>query len=852
MAEQDKLAVFVFTIHDNKATPLCEAFNVSSVNFFSTNSVKESLRFFAKTVADRLTTKPDQHKTTLTHEGYFINVLVSSGLILILVTKNGLPRLDFGCLSKIEQAVKTSGYKSDPTQPMAQLESSLTAILTMSDAADDKITKLQQQIDSNKEILIQNIDSVLERGERIDNLVCQSADLSVSAKSFYKKSSSLNSIGLGFSGFNWGSSTPNINALLPGVANIDGSVFAQEKSANQDAVDGLITEGGDVVRVKEVKVDANVLDMASSVNVTQTYINQYDTAIETKFSFPLNALAAVCKFTATIDGHDIVGVVQTKEEAEETYDDALAEGRTAALMQEEEPDVFVTSLGNIPPGAEVIIKITYVSELEVDGKDIKFVLPTSVAPRYAPPADLQTQTLPSISNVFFSIGLEMSCDITGVKCSDYTIDSTLEGTKGLVVMDGQKEENRVVLLNKKTDFALQVSLAEPNQPRVWLEHDKEHKSIAVMASFYPDLEVEEIVNEVVIVIDCSGSMSGSRINSARQALKELLDTIPSTCFVNVCRFGSSHKLLFRNSQPCNEKTKKAIRELQVEADLGGTELLKPLHAILSSKAKYPRQVFVMTDGEVSNTDQIIRYVRAKKGSTRIFSFGIGSGCSKELVSGIARAGNGKAEYISDNYALKQVVVRQVKLAVAPALIDMNMDWGAIKPDQQSPHVIPSLFSGSRQIVYAVMPDTVKFDETQVVLSVMCNGKENQFAIKASMSDIRENKMVHTLAVKNMITELLEGASRFHEESGALMAQYKTADKDFIKHRVEKLGVMYQLASKHTSFVAVDTREGTSTQTEMVQGKLAGDKKMPVTTWVQLGDNEPVSWLGRIKGIFFRN
>lgn len=50
--------------------------------------------------------------------------------------------------------------------------------------------------------------------------------------------------------------------------------------------------------------------------------------------------------------------------------------RTFCLLQE----VFTVSVGNLPTGAVVVIKITYVTELQVDGDLINFRLPGSVAP----------------------------------------------------------------------------------------------------------------------------------------------------------------------------------------------------------------------------------------------------------------------------------------------------------------------------------------------------------------------------------------------------------------------------------------------------------------------------------------
>lgn len=43
-------------------------------------------------------------------------------------------------------------------------------------------------------------------------------------------------------------------------------------------------------------------------------------------------------------------------------------------------DVFTISVGNLPPGATVLIKVTFVSELVVKDGSILFSLPGSVAP----------------------------------------------------------------------------------------------------------------------------------------------------------------------------------------------------------------------------------------------------------------------------------------------------------------------------------------------------------------------------------------------------------------------------------------------------------------------------------------
>ena len=83
----------------------------------------------------------------------------------------------------------------------------------------------------------------------------------------------------------------------------------------------------------------------------------------------------------------MVGRVEEREKAFEEYDEALATGHGAYLLDEERADVFTVSVGNVPPGQEVVLRITTVAELALEGDDIRFTLPTTIAPRYAPAED---------------------------------------------------------------------------------------------------------------------------------------------------------------------------------------------------------------------------------------------------------------------------------------------------------------------------------------------------------------------------------------------------------------------------------------------------------------------------------
>ena len=99
--------------------------------------------------------------------------------------------------------------------------------------------------------------------------------------------------------------------------------------------------------------------------------------------------AAVCGFEATVDGVRFVGRAMERDEAFKEYDDALEAGHGGFLLDEERADVFTASLGNLKPGSTVELSVTYVTELAAEGEAVRFTLPTTVSPRYAPAADKQ-------------------------------------------------------------------------------------------------------------------------------------------------------------------------------------------------------------------------------------------------------------------------------------------------------------------------------------------------------------------------------------------------------------------------------------------------------------------------------
>ncbi|KAJ4758488.1 hypothetical protein LUZ62_068863 [Rhynchospora pubera] len=173
---------------------LANATDVSHFGYFQRGAAKEFILFVARTVAKR--TPPGQRQS-VQHEEYKVHSYNRNGLCAVAFMDDHYPiRSAFSLLNKVlDEYQKAFGdswklAKSDATQPWPYLTDALTKFQDPAEA--DKLMKIQRDLDETKIILHKTIESVLERGERLDSLVEKSSDLSAASQMFYKQAKKTN------------------------------------------------------------------------------------------------------------------------------------------------------------------------------------------------------------------------------------------------------------------------------------------------------------------------------------------------------------------------------------------------------------------------------------------------------------------------------------------------------------------------------------------------------------------------------------------------------------------------------------------------------------------------------------
>lgn len=579
------------------------------------------------------------------------------------------------------------------------------------------------------------------------------------------------------------------------------------------------------VPLKKIDTRVSIYGFIANVKSDLHYVNEADESIETDFVFPLDSDAAVYKLEAEIDGRTIVAEVQEKSQAKVTYVDAVESGLTAVYMSEDDDagDIFRVRVGNLPAKMAAKLTFSYVQELALRCDQTgTFMLPMVLNPRYTPdctptdqPNDEETEVSNSLENQVKPTMTSLS-EVGAVCYSDLTVNLAVEvaGGKNLMMSENKMEFDvlAAIIGNKMStskqlkpgsDFSIVLNYKGFEKPGALLEKGKTDggaflSSDVLMVNFVPEIEEADrnMPCEFVFVIDRSCSMRGERIEKAKETLLLLLKSLPVNCIFNVVSFGTKFSSLFSKSQPYTESTLKKALSLQesMTAEMGGTEIFKPLESVFKNKSSdsYARQIFLLTDGQVNNVKKIVDLVQKQK-NTRVFTFGIGDGCSTELVKDVARVSNGKATFVKDNDRLQSKVMYVLRCSMTHGISDVSLQWSLPKECCviNIPEQVPAIFPGEKTILYAVLSGDIPkdySDKNSLKLIGKAGNKSVEFSFEFDFnsdtcSGVDFSFPLHRLAAKTKLSE---------------MELQRITDTI-----VTTLSVEVNIPCKHTAFVGVD-------------------------------------------------
>ncbi|OBK95289.1 hypothetical protein A5645_13175 [Mycobacterium asiaticum] len=482
-------------------------------------------------------------------------------------------------------------------------------------------------------------------------------------------------------------------------------------SAADGHLGALRTERGNLP-LDRVDVRVDVTGLTSQVEVTQDFVNTFDVPLEASYVFPLPDRAAVTDLRLTLDGRVVPAELQEREEARRGYDTSVTAGRRASITEEERPDVFTIRVGNIKPGERVSAAITLVIPLSCQNGEATLRFPLVVAPRYIPGEPLagaavgdghayDTDAVPDASRISppvllpgFPRRVPLSIDIgiDSVELSDVTSNLPTETT----------DEGRLrVLTGARADRDLVLRMPYAADDSLLLVPDADGDEGTYLLTVQPPASnTPARPRNLVLLLDCSDSMSGWKAAAARRAAARIVDSLNAADRFAVLTFANRIDRpagLADGLVAANDRNRfRAIEHLtRVEAE-GDTGLFAPLQdALTLLRDSEDATVVLISDGQVGNEDQILRGLTTGLQRVRLHAVGIDQAANAGFLRRLAGVGGGDCELIESEDRLDDALQAMQHRIGAPLVrsLSLRADGLSLLDDTASPARLPDLLPG---------------------------------------------------------------------------------------------------------------------------------------------------------------
>lgn len=410
----------------------------------------------------------------------------------------------------------------------------------------------------------------------------------------------------------------------------------------------------------------------------QNYENTTDDTIEISYSFPLPyGKSVITSFSAEINGVVRHACSLPKKKAEETYENAMESGDSPVMLKIEEQDFCTASLGNLKPGEKAKITVEYMQLLEFHGKKVRITIPMVLDERYA----ASEESYPSpLAGVEANIFADYAC--SGELIVKKPFDKGTVYSPSHAIRCSYSQEGLKVSAVGKADRDFIVDLEVESSGVLCLAQDG--KEWAALASFIPQIAPKKAPLDLCVLLDCSGSMDGSRIEWAKETLSKIVGGLDPQDQVTLYRFGSNLRLekIAKNVNipECNSRIKEWLTRpwgeviKHIQADLGGTELAGALNGCtnLCRGESENSAILLITDGEVWDTKSVKK--AAKKTGRRIFTLGIGMAPYGSLLTEISESTGGVYESVYSYSDIEDAANSVIVRLQAPLLKSVSIHW----------------------------------------------------------------------------------------------------------------------------------------------------------------------------------
>ena len=582
-----------------------------------------------------------------------------------------------------------------------------------------------------------------------------------------------------------------------------------------------------------VFISCEVNEIFAATEVTQYFTNELENPIELKILFPINKKLSLSKFIVSMDEKNIISKVMSKEKAEEKYVDTIASGNVGFKSSYEvENKSYSVNIGNLAPKKQVKLQTNFIQM--VDNKDLSYEF--NIIENY--PAFYYDGAKINFSEnnnkkLETKIKIETQSKITRLipmyvndeikKNSEYNVKYSPDYKKAEIEYKNNKpnsDKNEAKNEDEDNNFRILFRTENMNKPFIYSQFNPILKETAYSINYtyiskylkeipvpekpdedntisyvlkYEKNEINETPGLFVFLIDQSGSMSGRPMELVRKALLLFIQSLPENSYFQLIGFGSEFKKY--NEEPViynKENVDNIIKIInELTADLGGTNISKPLAEIFNSesysKIDLSKNIFLLTDGEVFDREKCIELISNNSSKFRVHALGIGNSFDEVLIKQCGKLGKGSSSFVKELEKINSVVIDTLNQGLRPYITDLKFEFENYK-DEISKNII------------AVNPinNFVYQNEIMNYSFILPDNKElSNLKIKITGKD--PINLIENDATYENIIKLKDG----EEMSKMIVGKGLKYNDDLIKDTEKeiKFAKKYQILSKNTALFA---------------------------------------------------
>ena len=557
-----------------------------------------------------------------------------------------------------------------------------------------------------------------------------------------------------------------------------------------------------------VEINSKVNEIFIKTTVTQKLKNDTENPLELKIYIDKKPDLIFSSFTAKIGDSILVkSKVIKKSKAEEKYSDSIASGNAAIFVSTNLffPNRIMINLGNIPPKQEVIFISEFI-EFISSSDSYEFELFRNL------PIFKNKDTFIENSEIKGTIEINTKNKITKIEKKflsedklniieekfldenkyDYSIKYKYKNLSSLNSYDPDDyiPSNKICFKKENnTPFSVYQNSSKENEINYIIQYKnitKEKNNENAYNTLNPSL--------FIFLIDQSGSMSGSSMEMAKEALILFLQSLPAGSYYQIIGFGSDYEKYDKKPKEYIQKNiKESIKFIEtLNANKGGTNIYDPLKDIYNSTKDYnniklPKNIFLLTDGEIEDKTNTLNIIEENSNEFFVFSIGIGNYFDEDLIKNAGILGKGNYNFCTDIKDLNEIIVNDIKNCSKPFKHDFEFTSNL---DEKN------LFKINNGIT--VLKENQIVNMKYIIENKVDIDKNIKLDFKYKLYNTKKQKDEEFKENYEINSEEIQSGE---ELSKLIINNYLLNNKDLNEEEKTKLALKYQILTDYTSLFA---------------------------------------------------